>query len=318
MDFSDIFSGDTWDAISPIIQGGAAIAGGINGMQNAKNFRNAQAGTLANLDQLYSPNSPYAQQLRQTLERRDAAAGRRSQYGPRETELAAKLTQARAGDLLNPQYSALQRGANASPYGALAGALGYLTGGQKGQSNPLVNTASRLDSLRKGYNTLSGLFGPSSTGTASGAFGGGAAGGAGAAGGSEGLGGLSGLSGFAAPLGVFGLGMALAAGGKTSPQEQMANYNTYKNGGVQGYLNANAPQMGFGNSLQAYNPWDAQGNVRPFDQYLADQQRGLSGQFSPEQTGQISDFYNWALQNKDAITSGSQASGYNGNYQAGD
>jgi hypothetical protein len=40
---------------------------------------------------MYGPNSPYAQQMRQTLDRRDAAAGRRSQYGPREVELQANL-----------------------------------------------------------------------------------------------------------------------------------------------------------------------------------------------------------------------------------
>ena len=39
----------------------------------------------------YSPTSAYGQQLRKTLERQDAAAGRRSQYGTREVELAARL-----------------------------------------------------------------------------------------------------------------------------------------------------------------------------------------------------------------------------------
>jgi hypothetical protein len=56
-----------------------------------------QAQTQNNgLTNLYGPNSPYAQQLRQQLERRDAAAGRRSQYGPREVELQAKLAQVAA------------------------------------------------------------------------------------------------------------------------------------------------------------------------------------------------------------------------------
>lgn len=43
------------------------------------------------LRDMYGPNSPYAQQLRKQLERKDAAAGRRSQYGPREVELQARL-----------------------------------------------------------------------------------------------------------------------------------------------------------------------------------------------------------------------------------
>lgn len=41
--------------------------------------------------QQYAPGSAYEQQLRKTLERQDAAAGRRSQYGTREVELQARL-----------------------------------------------------------------------------------------------------------------------------------------------------------------------------------------------------------------------------------
>lgn len=49
------------------------------------------------LSNMFSPSSPYAQQLRQTLERKDAAAGRRSQYGPREAQLMAALAEKQAG-----------------------------------------------------------------------------------------------------------------------------------------------------------------------------------------------------------------------------
>jgi hypothetical protein len=63
-----------------------------------------QASSLQNL---YGPNSPYAQQMRQRMERQDAAAGRRSQYGTRETELAAKMadTQARMAPQLQNLYN---------------------------------------------------------------------------------------------------------------------------------------------------------------------------------------------------------------------
>lgn len=57
---------------------------------NYKMGKSAQS----NIDQLrglYAPGSPYAQQMAQGMQRRDAAAGRRSQYGSREVELAAKL-----------------------------------------------------------------------------------------------------------------------------------------------------------------------------------------------------------------------------------
>lgn len=47
--------------------------------------------SLGALKDIYSPNSAYAQQMKQQLERSDAAGGRRSQYGERGVELAAKL-----------------------------------------------------------------------------------------------------------------------------------------------------------------------------------------------------------------------------------
>lgn len=48
---------------------------------------------IGGLQGLFGQDSPYAQQLRQTLSRKDAAAGRRSQYGPREVELQARLAE---------------------------------------------------------------------------------------------------------------------------------------------------------------------------------------------------------------------------------
>ena len=42
---------------------------------------------------MFGQDSPYAKQLRQTLERKDAAAGRNSQYGNRETQLQALLAE---------------------------------------------------------------------------------------------------------------------------------------------------------------------------------------------------------------------------------
>jgi hypothetical protein len=57
-----------------------------------RNVSSMQANSpQVSLESLYGPDSPYAAQLRQQLERKDAAAGRRSQYGPREVELQARL-----------------------------------------------------------------------------------------------------------------------------------------------------------------------------------------------------------------------------------
>lgn len=49
-------------------------------------------GTMTtNLNALSDPNSPYMQMARQAIERKDAAAGRRSQWGEREVQLAGTL-----------------------------------------------------------------------------------------------------------------------------------------------------------------------------------------------------------------------------------
>lgn len=65
----------------------------LYGMYSRNKDNDAFTSTLANM---YGQNSPYAKQLQQSLARRDAAAGRRSQYGPREVELQARLAQAQA------------------------------------------------------------------------------------------------------------------------------------------------------------------------------------------------------------------------------
>lgn len=54
---------------------------------NAMSLQNVQN----QMNELYGQNSAYATQLKQELARKDAAAGRRSQYGAREVELQAKL-----------------------------------------------------------------------------------------------------------------------------------------------------------------------------------------------------------------------------------
>lgn len=75
------------------------ILGGLGayGANQTRKDANTQIQGLEASNNLFGPDSPYAQQLRQNLERRDAADGRRSQYGPREVELQAKLAEMNAG-----------------------------------------------------------------------------------------------------------------------------------------------------------------------------------------------------------------------------
>jgi hypothetical protein len=67
-----------------LLSGLAGLYAGNRQQEQAKDFYDK-------LSSQFGPNSAYAQQLRQELERRDSASGRRSQYGPREVELQAKL-----------------------------------------------------------------------------------------------------------------------------------------------------------------------------------------------------------------------------------
>lgn len=77
------------------------IASGLAGLYSASQGSNAtnsmmdqlrqQQASMPSLDSLYGPNSPYALQMRQRLDRLDAKAGRNSQYGAREANLQAML-----------------------------------------------------------------------------------------------------------------------------------------------------------------------------------------------------------------------------------
>ena len=91
-----------WDKLTGLLSGSGQTAGGIGGAITsllpglAGIYTNyTQNKDLGNLTDsvlgLYGNNSAYEKALRQQLERRDAAAGRRSQYGPREVELQAAL-----------------------------------------------------------------------------------------------------------------------------------------------------------------------------------------------------------------------------------
>lgn len=122
----------------------------LNSVYN--NLAQQQQQQMSNLNGLYSPNSAYAQTLREQLNRRDAAKGVRSQYGPREVELQAKLAsqqgqanQAALQALYSPQAMMLaQRQANTSPRSSLFNSLSY------------ANQAYKLGS--GAYKTLSDLY----------------------------------------------------------------------------------------------------------------------------------------------------------------
>lgn len=71
------------------------VLGALFGMYTAEEQRKRYDELMGKLDELYRPDSAYAMQMQDELARRDSAAGRGSQYGPRSVELAAKLTDSR-------------------------------------------------------------------------------------------------------------------------------------------------------------------------------------------------------------------------------
>lgn len=106
-----------------------------------------QIGTLSGM---YGPDSPYAAQLKQALARKDAAAGRNSQYGTREVELQARL-------------AALQ-GQNAKTIGDLSTQANNANLAQQQvraqQLAHLFNIADKTGATDWANKQLKGVFGP--------------------------------------------------------------------------------------------------------------------------------------------------------------
>jgi hypothetical protein len=115
---------------------------------------------LTEMKGMYKPGSPEAELMRQKIEARDAAAGRRSQYGRREVELAGTLADARMRTLSSPGFMTMQAAMmnNSMGGGGLSEILAALSGGGNGLNlpfnlNDLLNTG-----LLDGEGYLSDLF----------------------------------------------------------------------------------------------------------------------------------------------------------------
>lgn len=135
------------------------------------NSLKAQMDAMPTLAAMYGPDSPYAQQLQQTLARKDAAAGRNSQYGPRLAQLQALL--AEKGSQYASQQAQMADSFNRSRVAAMQAREKANTGIQQiraqqlaslfdvGQKTGLLNPVNKfLGNLGKqGGDYLSGLFG---------------------------------------------------------------------------------------------------------------------------------------------------------------
>lgn len=141
---------DIYNQVSPWVSGAKDI---MSGLQQYKQM-NQQKGYLNSINQMYAPNSPYAQQMQQTLARTDAAAGRNSQYGNRAVQLAAALTNDRTRALTSPSYYGANNAAGAGNTNVLNGLFNDF--GQAA-SNPAVR--SGINSLgSSALNSLGSLF----------------------------------------------------------------------------------------------------------------------------------------------------------------
>lgn len=79
--------------IRDIAQAAGTIWSAGKGAESATQNQSVINNQIKSLTDMFGQDSPYAKQLRQTLERKDAAAGRNSQYGNRETQLQALLAE---------------------------------------------------------------------------------------------------------------------------------------------------------------------------------------------------------------------------------
>lgn len=119
-------------------------------MMNDRNQANTWQQQMDQLNANFSTNSPYAQQMAETLARKDAAAGRNSQYGPRAMELASNLATEKSkamGNLIQ-----MQSNANAAGTAGYRDLLSLLGSGGSGGSNSVLGSLGGV--FNSGFNDL--------------------------------------------------------------------------------------------------------------------------------------------------------------------
>lgn len=131
---------------SPQAQQGIGLGGMTNnllGLYSAYKRQKQLGGLAGNLESMYQPGGAYAQQMQQTLDRRDAAAGRRSQYGSRAVELQALLAHGASQNapLLQQLYGAQNQNLQGGLMHAGMGLFNNFGGGAaiQGAAQPYLN-----------------------------------------------------------------------------------------------------------------------------------------------------------------------------------
>jgi hypothetical protein len=127
------------------------LAAGLGNLYMARRNGAGIQGQINNLNSLYAPNSPYAQQMQQALDRQDAAGGRRSQYGTRAVQLQAALAEANSRNA--PTLANLYAQQRQNRFGQLSGlfAMGRNSGAFNGMGNYLQGFGSGANAQPTGY-----------------------------------------------------------------------------------------------------------------------------------------------------------------------
>jgi hypothetical protein len=127
------------------------VLAGLGGLYSANQAgkalgqnQDALQGQISSLSSMYGPDSPYAKQLRQTLERQDARAGRNSQYGPREVQLQALLADKAAS--------------TAGTIGTLSGQSADINARRTALRNQQLGTLLGMGQRSGLFNNLSNMF----------------------------------------------------------------------------------------------------------------------------------------------------------------
>ena len=117
--------------------GGVSTLGNLGSLFTNYNQYSQNKDLIDEIKGIYSPDGAYAKSLGEQLARKDAAAGRNSQYGPRLADLMGRLgdSQARALSGLSPMMQS-----------------------QQGGLNGMVGAGSRLFDSMGGMNSLAKLF----------------------------------------------------------------------------------------------------------------------------------------------------------------
>ena len=138
--------------------GGKNIGNVLSGLASVYTNNRAQESNKQLYNNLlgdFGQDSSYAKALRQELDRRDAASGRRSQYGPREVELQAKLAEQRGRNATT--LAALMSGQNAALQNMIRG--GLTLGKDLGVDNILGDVGEGLWEGLENSDFWKGLFG---------------------------------------------------------------------------------------------------------------------------------------------------------------